>query len=163
MKPSFEEVMSKESDAELLKIVNEQRDDCQPAAVEAAERELAKRKSQEQTNTVSQTMEQKKQVVEAKAQEPVVASVKNNANFGRWFVIIGLIIIGAILPFHYIPSRLMVFPKDNLTFSNTFITQKDIDKLVDRYNQASFFQKQAINQEPFVRKLMEKGIIVEVK
>lgn len=55
----------------------------------------------------------------------------------------------------------MVFPKDNLSFSNTYISQDDIDKLIERYNDASFFEKQAINQEPFVRKLMEKGIIVE--
>lgn len=39
--------------------------------------------------------------------------------------------------------------------------QDDIDKLIDRYNNASWMERQAINQEPLVRKLMEKGIIVE--
>lgn len=41
--------------------------------------------------------------------------------------------------------------------------QDDIDKLIDRYNNASWMERQAINQEPLVRKLMEKGIIVEKK
>jgi hypothetical protein len=54
-----------------------------------------------------------------------------------------------------------MFPKDHFSFSNTFIFQDDIDKLTDRYNNASFFEKQAINQEPLMRKLREKGIIFE--
>ncbi len=56
---------------------------------------------------------------------------------------------------------MMVFPKDHLTFSNTFITQEDIDNLVERYDNASFFERNAMNNEPFVRKLKEKGIIYD--
>ena len=78
-------------------------------------------------------------------------------------VVFTVIILGATLPFHYIPEHSMIFPKDNLTFSNTYTSQEDIDKLIDRYNNASIFEKQAINQEPFMRKLMEKGIIMETK
>jgi predicted transcriptional regulator YheO len=54
-----------------------------------------------------------------------------------------------------------VFPKNNLTFSYTIITEDYVEKLIDRYNNASFFEKQAINEEPIVRKLMEQGIIYE--
>ena len=68
----------------------------------------------------------------------------------------------ATLSFHFLPERLMVFPKNHLTFSNTFIFQKDINELIERYNNASFLEKQSINQEPLVRKLMEKGIIREI-
>ena len=52
-----------------------------------------------------------------------------------------------------------VFTKDSFTLSNTFITQSDVDKLIDRYNNASPLEQQAINQEPLMRKLKEKGII----
>jgi len=52
-----------------------------------------------------------------------------------------------------------VYAKDNLTFSNTFIFQDDIDKIIKRYNNASLLEQQAIRQEPLTRKLMEKGII----
>lgn len=78
----------------------------------------------------------------------------------EWILFI-IIIIVATLPFHYLPEHLMVFPKNELTFSNTFIFHDDIDILIKRYNNASFFEKQAIKQEPLVRKLMEKGIIFE--
>lgn len=81
----------------------------------------------------------------------------------KGLIVVAVFLIGATLPFHYILERGMVFPKDHLTFSNTFITQRDIDNLIDRYNNASFFEKQAIRQEPLVRKLMEKGLIEEDK
>jgi gliding-associated putative ABC transporter substrate-binding component GldG len=79
----------------------------------------------------------------------------------KGLIIAFVLILGATLPFHYIPSGLIMFPKDHFSFSNTFIFQDDIDKLTDRYNNASFFEKQAINQEPLMRKLREKGIIFE--
>jgi hypothetical protein len=56
-----------------------------------------------------------------------------------------------------------MFPKENLTFSNTFIFEENINKIINRYNNASLLEKQAIKQEPLYRKLMEKGIIVEEK
>ena len=84
---------------------------------------------------------------------------KGNKNPYAFWIIIALILLFATLPFHYVPSALMVFPKDNLTFSNTFIMQGDIDKLVERYNNADFFERNAMNNEPLVRKLKEKGII----
>jgi len=77
--------------------------------------------------------------------------------FGSIFVISFL----ATLLFHVLPEHFMVFPKSNLTFSNTFIFNKDIDKLIERYNDASFIEKQAIRQEPLMRKLFEKEIIHE--
>jgi hypothetical protein len=56
----------------------------------------------------------------------------------------------------------MIFPKDNLSFSNTFVTQDDINDLLRRYNNAIFFEQQTIRQEPLMRKLMEKGIIYNI-
>lgn len=53
------------------------------------------------------------------------------------------------------------FPKENISFSNTFIFQDDINKLIKRYNEASILEKVSIRQEPLTRKLMEKGFIKE--
>ena len=78
----------------------------------------------------------------------------------KWIIIIAIALI-LTLPFHYVPSKMMMFPKNCLTFSYTFITQDDINSIVARYNNASFTERQAINNEPIVRKLMEKGIIAE--
>src|SRR5690554_2181727 len=75
-----------------------------------------------------------------------------------WITLI-ILIIGATLPFHYVPSRAMVFPKESLTFSNTFISQADIDRLIDRYNNAGLIEKITIRQEPLVKKLLETGVI----
>lgn len=86
--------------------------------------------------------------------------VNNKNPYLKWIIIIAVVLI-ITLPFHYIPSRMMMFPKNSLTFSYTIITEDDISSIIDRYNNASFFERQAINNEPIVRKLMEKGIIVE--
>jgi len=81
-------------------------------------------------------------------------------SYSGW-IITSVVILGATLPFHYVPEQMRIFPKDNLTFSNTFIFQHDINKVIDRYNSARPIERQAINQEPLVRKLREKGIIVD--
>ena len=82
----------------------------------------------------------------------------------QWFwaivLLIGVIIIAA-LPFHYLPDHMMVFPKENFTFSNTFVFQSDVNNLINRYNNASFIEKISMRKDPLVRKLMEKGIIRE--
>lgn len=80
-----------------------------------------------------------------------------------WLAFLFLATIGLTLPFHYIPSALMMFPKDNMSFSYTIVTQTDIDGLVKRYNEASLFEKSAIQNEPLFRKLSEKGLISEIK
>ena len=77
--------------------------------------------------------------------------------------IISVVIFIATLSFHFLPERLIVFPKSSLTFSNTFIFEKDINDLIKRYNNASFLERRSIDQEPLVRKLKEKGIIHEEK
>jgi len=76
-----------------------------------------------------------------------------------FFVIIAIALI-ATLPFHYIPSRSRVFPKDHLTFSYTFITEDDIENLIKRYNEGSFFEKLSLQEDALVKKLLENGIIV---
>lgn len=86
---------------------------------------------------------------------------KKNNNAFIWVVSIIFIIIILTLPFHYLPDHLLVFPKENMTFSNTFIFKSDVDRIIERYNKASFFERNAMNNEPIVRKLKEKGIIID--
>ncbi len=90
-------------------------------------------------------------------------NLKEKKSSGKGLIIFALVLLGITLPFHYVPSHLKVFPKNNLTFSHTIILQSDIDDLIIRYNNASVFEKKTMRNEPFVRKLMEEGIIIEKK
>lgn len=75
-----------------------------------------------------------------------------------------IIILLMTLPFHYVPSEMKVFPKDNLTFSYTIITKEDIDKILKRYNECeTIFQQQSIRTEPLFRKLSDQGLISDEK
>ena len=84
-----------------------------------------------------------------------------NINVSKWLLILLLIFLGVTLPFHYIPSRGMVFPKDNFTFSYTIITEDDITDLINRHNNSSLLERSSIKSEPLHRKLMEHGVIYE--
>jgi len=93
-------------------------------------------------------------------------SKKIGNNKGSYISISGIfliiiVLIGATLPFHYIPSRLLAFPKDQLTFSNTFITEADIENIINQFNNASLFERVAMLNDPFLKKLKEKNIIVD--
>jgi hypothetical protein len=98
-------------------------------------------------------------------------STENNVNYNwkkyrkyiSYFIILSILLLIS-LPFHYLFEKsrhLSIFPKDHWTFSNTLISQSDIDKLIERYNNASFFEKRSIREEALTKKLMEKGLIIE--
>ena len=85
-------------------------------------------------------------------------SKKNNVYI---ILIIIIIILVATLPFHWVfYDGVKVFAKDNLTFSKTFVTVSDIDELIQRHNEATFFEQLNIRDESLHKKLMEAGIIV---
>ncbi len=72
MTNNFEDVMSKRSDADLLKIVTGPVEDYQPAALEAAKKELAKRNlSTDLVETVHLEIEKDQISIEKKANEPL--------------------------------------------------------------------------------------------
>ena len=75
-----------------------------------------------------------------------------------WLIAIA-VIIGFLLSFHILPHHGMVFPKENLTFSNTFVLQKNVEELIRRFNNASILEQSRMKQEPLVRKLRERRII----
>ena len=87
-----------------------------------------------------------------------------NRIYFKW-ILIGSFLLGLFitLPFHYVvyKKEFLIFPKNQITFSNTIIDGDDIKGLIQRYNAASLFEKQAINNDPLMRKLREKGIIGE--
>ena len=72
MSNEFAEVMSKRSDADLLYIVDGPPEDYQPAALEAAKRELERRNlPAEQINLLTQTNQQKALLAQQKATAPL--------------------------------------------------------------------------------------------
>lgn len=88
----------------------------------------------------------------------------NNSNFYFKITIRLVLFLAITLPFHYVPSALKVFPKDNLSFSYTIITEDDVNSLLKRYNDCeNIFQQQSIRTEPLFRKLSEQGIIYDQK
>ena len=77
MANQFTDQMSRRTDAELLKIVIDQRNDYQPEALLAAEEELARRNlSPEQVSSAKEELERKKTFDEKRANEPLDMSLK---------------------------------------------------------------------------------------
>ncbi|MFN8281782.1 MAG: hypothetical protein U0U67_01105 [Chitinophagales bacterium] len=74
---NFEGVMSKRTDAELVKIVTGPIDDYEPSAFEAAKKEFEKRNlSLETLETVKEDLKQIQQIEEDKADEPLATHWK---------------------------------------------------------------------------------------
>jgi hypothetical protein len=71
--------------------------------------------------------------------------------------------MGVLLPFHYVPERATILMKSHLTLSNTMIFESDIEDIIQRYNNSQGIEKRTLESDPLVYKLMEAGIIVEVK
>ena len=72
MTSNFEDIMSKRTDAEIIKILTEDVSDYQPAAIEAAKKEFEKRKlSADVVETVKKSLEQENEVKKVKASEPL--------------------------------------------------------------------------------------------
>jgi len=72
MTNEFDDVMSQHSNAELIAILNSPEGDYQPAAMEAAKRVFDGRNlSEQQLDAVKEEIQQKRQVEELKANEPL--------------------------------------------------------------------------------------------
>lgn len=77
MTNNFDDVMSKRSDAELLKILKSPEGDYQTAAIEAAKKEFAKRKiTDEQVVVVKKEIEFEKKIIDIKANTPLEIELK---------------------------------------------------------------------------------------
>jgi len=73
--------------------------------------------------------------------------------------LIGLLIF--TLSFHIFLGNngFTIFPKSYFTFSNSIITQSDVNQLIDKYNNATLFERVSMQNEPFFKKLVEKELI----
>ena len=81
-------------------------------------------------------------------------------NKNNLFFLILVIVLITTLPFHYVfQDGIKVIPKDNFTFSNTFVSDSDINKIITRYNGENFFGKLEMRKEPLVKKLIENDIL----
>lgn len=67
------------------------------------------------------------------------------------------------LSFHYIPGRMIIFPKESLSFQNTFVLDEDVEKLLERHNNASGFERVAIRNEYLYQQLLDLRVITEAK
>ncbi len=77
-----------------------------------------------------------------------------------WLILIIVVTLFATLPFHYVFHRgLKVFTKDNISFRHTFVTDNDIDELIEEYNSYNFFEKASIRNESLHKNLTKAGII----
>lgn len=78
-----------------------------------------------------------------------------------WGVSAGVIVFFCLFFHIYISTGggIDIFAKSVPTFSNTFITAHDVDDVLKRYNNASIFEQLAMQNEPFVKLLFEKGIL----
>jgi hypothetical protein len=83
---------------------------------------------------------------------------------GLKYGIVLIVLLISTLSFHFVFNKWLfpdIFPKEHLTFTNTFVTQSDINKLIRRYNDSSPLERVASKQAPLFKKLMEKGYIIE--
>lgn len=88
-------------------------------------------------------------------------NTKKKRKTERRLIIAGVILIVLTLPFHYVPSALMVFPKDNLTFKYTFISRDLLNRLLDKHNNPlkHFMEKRNESEDALYKKLEEEGVI----
>lgn len=99
----------------------------------------------------------KETLSEEKINKVETEKTKSGKTYYTWVIVYLVINLG----FHIVPSRFMVFPKGSLSFSNTFIFESDINRLISRYNNASEMEKVIILQDPLINKLFEKRILNE--
>jgi hypothetical protein len=81
-------------------------------------------------------------------------------------IILGILIQIAIIfvlavCFHlYIGNGgIKIFAKESLSLSHTIITQDDIGKIIDQYNNADIFERNRLKNDPLFRKLIDEKII----
>lgn len=76
-------------------------------------------------------------------------------NFLSTIIIISILIFGATLPFHWVISDLIVVPKKNLTFDKTFVTDDEVQEIVEKYYLGSPKEKFEVENDPLTEKLVK--------
>lgn len=89
-------------------------------------------------------------------------SDKNSRGSSKNLVVLIVVVlaIGITMPFHYVPSQLKVFPKENLTLNRTILSDEDIDNAVERYNNSfDVFGQRQSPDELFISNLLKYGLV----
>lgn len=79
----------------------------------------------------------------------------------KYYVISFFVVLFITLPFHYVfyDGNVIVFAKENFTFSKTIVTETDVTRYIENYNNGNMFERLAITNEPLHKKLVDEGII----
>lgn len=68
-----------------------------------------------------------------------------------------IIIISALtLPFHWVLSEPIIVPKKNLTFDRTFVSEDDVQEIVDKYYLGSPMEKLEVKNDPLTKALVKR-------
>lgn len=67
-----------------------------------------------------------------------------------------LIICLLTLPFHWVPSEPIVVPKKSLSFSRTFISEDDVQEIVEKYYLGSPKEQFEIEGDPLTDALKDR-------
>jgi len=80
----------------------------------------------------------------------------------RPYIVLGYAVFTLLaftLPFHYVPDDMKIFTKEHWTFKNTLILRSDAEELLNRYNNASLYERMQIREEPLFKILSQEGLI----
>ena len=77
-------------------------------------------------------------------------------NISLKFIIFLIVIGGLTLPFHWIPSEKIVILKKNLSFSRTFVTEDDVQKIIEKYYLGSPKEQFEIEEDPLTDALKDR-------
>jgi hypothetical protein len=89
--------------------------------------------------------------------DPATTPAKALTTGTQWSLVV-LLVVGFLLFFHVIPTRMTVFPKESPSFANTFI---DLAEYLKQYNSGSFIDQIAIRQTYLFQQLKARGLIIE--
>lgn len=91
--------------------------------------------------------------------------IRNSTSLLLCFLVSIILFLLGTLPFHYVNynDENHIFLKESFTFKNTIVNQRDIRLLIERHNNASFFEQANIRQESLHKVLVENGIIISTK
>lgn len=67
-----------------------------------------------------------------------------------------IIICLLTLPFHWVPSEVIIVPKKSLSFSRTFISEDDVREIVEKYYLGSPREKFEIEGDPLTDALKDR-------
>jgi len=104
------------------------------------------------------TPSKKENTIEEESEEQIL-KIKKRSNSIIILSLIGLLVF--TLSFHIFLGNdgFTIFPKSYFTFSNSIITQSDVNQLIDKYNNATLFERASMQNDPFFKKILEKELI----